>query len=216
MRNLDSIRVLVITGGLQKLSKTVAPLLEAHARGATFALVVRAYDAPIGVQYTFVRELRRALPIEIPVIFAGHPEGAREASADGVHLGRRVATVADARRYFPPGTWVSVPVHTADDIADAEREGAYAALVSPVESAPGKGQPIGFTGLSAMLAGASAGPLRAFALGGMGPGSGEPSLRAGAHGIAVIRSVWSARNPADSLHSLWTEVEAAASTGAAP
>jgi len=196
---LDELRVVVLTDGLQDVTETVTTLTSAHDRGARFALLVRAYDAPIDAQCTFSRSLRDALPHEIPLIFAGHPSVALRGNADGVHLGRRVATIADAHAMFGANAWVSVPVHTPSDIADAEREGAYAALVSPVLATPGKGAPLGFSGLACMLRGAEARQLRTFALGGLSASDVGPCLQAQAHGVAVIRSVWSASNPADAL-----------------
>ena len=199
MHALDELRVVVLTDGLQGVTETVTPLTSAHDRGARFALVVRAYDAPIDAQCTFTRALRDALPREISVIFAGDPRVALRSNADGVHLGRRVATVGAARAIFGADAWVSVPAHAPSDIADAEREGAYAALVSPVLATPGKGSPLGFSGLACLLRHATTRRIRAFALGGLSASDVGPCLQAQAHGVAVIRSVWSASNPADAL-----------------
>jgi thiamine-phosphate pyrophosphorylase len=196
---LDELRVVVLTDGLQDVTETVTTLTSAHDRGARFALLVRAYDAPIDAQCTFSRALRNALPQAIPLIFAGHPSVALRSGADGVHLGRRVASIADGRAIFGSNAWVSVPAHSPSDIADAEREGAYAALVSPVLATPGKGAPLGFSGLACMLRGATPRRIRAFALGGLSASDVGPCLRAQAHGVAVIRSVWTASNPADAL-----------------
>ncbi len=199
VHDLEALSVVVVTDGVQDVHATVATLSEAHLLGARFALVVRAYDAPLDAQCTFVRTLRDALTAQIPIVFAGPPKVARAAGADGVHLGRHVATVAEAREHFGPGAWVSVPAHTPSDIAAAEREGAYAAFVSPVLPSPGKGVPLGFSGLSCMLRSAEITRLRCFALGGLGQNDVGPCLGAGAHGVAVIRSVWSAPNPVEAL-----------------
>jgi thiamine monophosphate synthase len=50
-----------------------------------------------------------------------------------------------------------------------------------------------------MLRGATPRRIRAFALGGLSASDVGPCLRAQAHGVAVIRSVWTASNPADAL-----------------
>jgi thiamine-phosphate pyrophosphorylase len=198
----DAVRVLVVTDGLRDVTASAHVLETAHREGVPLAVLVRAYDAPIDAQVAFARELRTALPRELPVLFAGHPARAREAGADGVHLGRRVASVAEARAAFGPGAWVSVPAHAPQDIDAAEREGAFAALVSPVLGVPGKGQPLGFSGLSCFVTQASPQRIRVFALGGLGPADVGPCLRAGAHGVAVIRAVWGAPDPLDALRSL--------------
>jgi len=201
---IEAVRLLVVTDGLRDVPHAARVLTAAHRESVPLALLVRAYDAPMEAQVAFARDLRAALPREVPVVFAGPPERAQEAGADGVHLGRRVATVAAARAVFGPGAWVSVPAHAPQDIDAAEREGAFAALVSPVLGVPGKGQPLGFSGLSCFVTQARPERIRVFALGGLGPADVGPCLRAGAHGVAVIRAVWGAEDPLAALLSLGT------------
>ncbi len=195
---LASLRLLVLTEGLPDAAQASAVLNEAHRRGAAFGVIVRAYEASGEERIAFVRELRRNLA-GVPIILAGAPAEAREARAHGVHLGRRVASVAEARACLDPEAWISVPAHTPQDIAAAEREGAYAALVSPVLGVPAKGPPLGFSGLSCFVASARPTRLRTFALGGITSGDVGPCLRAGVDGVAVIRAVWAAEDPAKAL-----------------
>lgn len=199
---LSAIRLLVLTEGVHDVAAASEVLREGHRRGASIALVVRAYDHPREDRVAFARAMRRELPLTLPVIVAGSPSEAREAEADGVHLGRGVASVAEARALFGPDAWVSVPAHAPQDIVAAEREGAYAALVSPVLGVPEKGQPLGFSGLSCFLGGGRRPGVRAFALGGITAADIDPCLRAGADGIAVIRAVWRAPNPGQALAGL--------------
>jgi thiamine-phosphate pyrophosphorylase len=198
----EAVRVLVVTDGLRDVAASALVLGAAHREGAPLAVVVRAYDAPIAAQVAFARGLRDALPSSLPVIFAGHPARACEAGANGVHLGRQAATVAEARAALGPHAWVSVPAHTPQDIDAAEREGAFAALVSPVLGVPGKAPPLGFSGLSCFVAQAAPRRVRVFALGGLGPADVGACLRAGAHGVAVIRAVWGAPDPLAALRAL--------------
>lgn len=200
--DLAAIRLLVLTEGVHDVTAASDVLREAHRRGASFALVVRAYDHPREERVAFARAMRRELPRTLPVIVAGSPSEAREAHADGVHLGRGVASVTEARALFGPDAWVSLPAHTPQDIAAAEREGAYAALVSPVLGVPEKGPPLGFSGLSCFLGSTNHPRVRAFALGGLTASDVAPCLRAGADGVAVIRAVWRAKDPAAALAEL--------------
>jgi thiamine-phosphate diphosphorylase len=208
---LRSIRLVVITDGLTPLERVSPACLRAHAHGARFALLVRAYEAPIAAQVAYVKRARAAIPDDVPLFFAGHPREAIAAGASGVHLGRRSASIAEARAAFGADAWVSVPAHSAHDIADAEREGAYACLVSPVLGVPAKGPPLGFSGLRCLIEKARARQLRHFALGGLSPDDVQPCLRSGADGVAVIRSVWHAEAPEDAIVALARSVERASS-----
>ncbi len=198
----EAVRVIVITDGLGSVEAVLPHLLIAHGKGALFSMLVRDYGATPEARVSFAGRVRAALPASIPVLLAGAPAEARAAGVDGVHLGRRIATIAHARAVLGPEAWVSVPAHTARDVDVAAREGAYACLVSPVCETPDKGPPLGFSGLRSLLDVAHGAAVRVFALGGVGHGDVAACLRAGASGVAVIRSVWHAPSPADALVEL--------------
>jgi thiamine-phosphate pyrophosphorylase len=107
--------------------------------------------------------------------------------AEGVHLGRRSVTVADARALLPEGTWVSVACHAPAEVARAADEGADAALLSPIFASPGKGPPIGVEALreARRVAG---GRLQIVALGGVTAENAGSCFAAGADAVAAIRA----------------------------
>jgi thiamine-phosphate pyrophosphorylase len=107
--------------------------------------------------------------------------------ADGVHLGRRSVSVADARALLPEGTWISVACHAVEDVARAADEGADAALLSPVFASPGKGTPIGVEALRAARR-AAGGRIQIVALGGVDAENAPACFAAGAEGVAAIRA----------------------------
>src|SRR5262249_15230078 len=88
--------------------------------------------------------------------------------ADGVHLGRRSVSVADARSIVGPGG-ISVACHSVDEVRRAASEGADAALLSPIFASPGKGPPIGVAAIEAARAAIEArgSALSILALGGI-------------------------------------------------
>lgn len=107
---------------------------------------------------------------------------ARALAADGVHLGRRSVSVADARAWLGPSAWVSVSCHAEADVPLAAKAGASAALLSPIFATPGKGPPLGLEALRA-----SAGHLPLIALGGVDASRALACFEAGAEGVAAIR-----------------------------
>lgn len=116
------------------------------------------------------------------------------AGADGVQLGRRSMRVEDARRLVGDELLVGVSVGSADEARAAVGAGADFLLVGNVyatESHPGRSG-IGRAPLSET---ASFG-VPAVAIGGVTPERVPEVRAAGARGVAAIRAVWDAGDPA--------------------
>jgi thiamine-phosphate pyrophosphorylase len=116
---------------------------------------------------------------------------ARLLGADGVHLGRRSVSVADARSFLGAGAWISVACHAVDEVVAAGRAGADAAVLSPIFASPGKGPPLGLEALAAARARLDAAGLEAvalLALGGVDAERAGACFAAGADGVAAIRA----------------------------
>ncbi len=123
------------------------------------------------------------------------PGLARRVGAAGVHLtegGPPVASVGgDAR--------VGCSRHDRAGLVEAAAAGASFALLSPIAAVDGKGAPLGVAGFARMTAGLA---LPVYALGGVTPAL-APALRAeGAAGVAVIRAVFGAPDPAAAVAAL--------------
>lgn len=108
--------------------------------------------------------------------------------ADGVHLGRRSVTIADARALLGPAAWISVACHDVDDVIRAATEGADAATLSPIFASPGKGTPLGLGALQAARSALAGRPIALYALGGVDRASAPSCFAAGADGVATIRA----------------------------
>jgi thiamine-phosphate pyrophosphorylase len=110
----------------------------------------------------------------------------------GVHLPEDGLTVAEARQLVP---WVGVSTH-AQRVTDADY-----ALLGPIFDTPSKrayGAPLG----TAVLRGSDA-----FAVGGIdGPAQARAVRAAGARGVAVIRAVMGAKDPAAAATALWDAI----------
>jgi thiamine-phosphate pyrophosphorylase len=117
---------------------------------------------------------------------------AADADADGAHVPCRAENIIEARVFGC--AWISTPAHTDEDVATAQMSGADAVLVSPIFESPGKGTPRGVQALSA--ARALAGDLAVYALGGVAVPRVAACAAAGADGVAVIRALLDAEDPA--------------------
>lgn len=109
-------------------------------------------------------------------------------AAEGVHLGRRSVTIADARALLGPSAWISVACHSVDDVIRAAAEGAGAVTLSPIFASPGKGTPLGLAALESARAALGARPIALYALGGVDLETAPSCLEAGADGVAAIRA----------------------------
>ena len=123
---------------------------------------------------------------------------ARAAGARAVALGHAGLSVRDARR-VAPGIPVARSVHEAAAARAAEAEGAdflIAGAIYATASHPGR-RAVG----PALVEAAAAGGLPVIAIGGLTPGNATSALEAGAWGVAAIRALWDAPDPAGAVRA---------------
>ena len=133
-----------------------------------------------------LRERTRAL-----IVINGDFLLAEELAADGIHVPQ--ANLHLGRTWFSKA-WVSTSAHNDDDVRRASAFGVSAVLVSPIFDSPGKGPPRGTAALTA--ARAIAPGLGVYALGGVSAANAVACHAAGASGVAVIRALFEAEDPA--------------------
>jgi thiamine-phosphate pyrophosphorylase len=193
-------RLLLITDGSREQLRALPAVLGVLPRGG--ALVqLRAPGLP-------ARELlERAQHVLGPCVRAGAPlllndraDVAHALGAAGVHLPGQGLSVQEARYLMGPGALIGVSCHTPEEVAHASRAGADYALFSPIFPVPGKGPPQGLAGLSLAV---RAAPLPVFALGGIDASNALSCIESGARGVACIRAVFGAPDPAAAAIALW-------------
>jgi thiamine-phosphate pyrophosphorylase len=144
---------------------------------------------------------------------------AREAGADGVHVGQRDMPVAQVRKVVGTDMLVGLSTHTPEEIdavqggdrsaaADSRGAGDNSARVDyigvgPVHTTPTKpGRPA--VGLELVRHAAANAGLPFFAIGGIHAGNAAAVLDAGARRLAVVRAIAEAPDPrraAQELHA---------------
>ena len=139
------------------------------------------------------------------LIVNGDAALARELQADGVQLKERGPGVAETRALLAPGALLGASRHDAAGVRAAALAGADFATLSPVFAAPDKGTPLGIDGFGAV---ARAHELPLFALGGVRAEHAAELVRAGAHGIAVIREVFDHPSPEAAVTALLAAIDA--------
>ncbi len=119
--------------------------------------------------------------------------------ADGAHLGRRSLGVRQTKRILGARAWVGVSTHTPEEAAAASGEGADFAFVGTVYGTPTHPDRAGDGEALVRSAVRTADGLPLLAIGGVSRERVESVLDAGAHGVAVIRGVWDAGDPAEAV-----------------
>lgn len=129
--------------------------------------------------------------------------------ADGVHLGGRSLPLTEARRVLGPGVWLGASCHDAVKVATAREEGADYAFLGTIFATPSHPAVVGMglEGLAASLERLRGYPV--LGIGGIDPASAPSLLEAGAYGVAVMRGVWEARDPASAVRRYVDELERA-------
>jgi thiamine-phosphate pyrophosphorylase len=127
--------------------------------------------------------------------------------ADGAHLGDDDLPLPAARSITPPGFLLGRSVDTADQARRAEGEGADYVGLGPVYATASKadlGAPIGPEGVRAVVRSVT---LPVVAIGGITMENAAAVIQAGAAGIAVIRSVVAAPDPAAAVADLRSAIQ---------
>lgn len=161
------------------------PAVALHARDRTAggAALARAAE----------RMLALARPPEAAVFVNGRPDVAAALGAQGVQLAGDDLAPADARVVLGHG-WIGRSVHSAGEARTAVAEGADFLLVGNVYETPSHpGRPA--AGLDLVRAAAALGrPV--IAIGGIDAARAAEARDAGAYGVAAIRALWAAADPA--------------------
>lgn len=134
-----------------------------------------------------------------PLFVNDRADVAKVAGADGVHLPEAGLSVAEARAILGADAPIGRSCHDRAGLEAAARAGASFATLAPIREVPGKGTPLGAAGLAAAVRGLE---LPIFALGGLAARDVPELLSAGARGVAVVRAVYGAADPAAAAREL--------------
>lgn len=113
--------------------------------------------------------------------------------ADGVHLGQKSMPPFAVRR-FAAGLIIGVSTHNAEEAMRAERDGADFITLGPVYQTPSKliyGEPVGLRTLEEVLRRVR---IPVFAIGGINHDNAKDVMDRGAHGVALISAIYSAKD----------------------
>lgn len=132
------------------------------------------------------------------------PHLAERVGACGVHLGGRSLAPVEVRPWLPASIAIGLSSH-ADDGPERWRDADYL-LHAPYAAVPGKGAPLGSAGLRAACSNA---PCPVWALGGLTPEDVGAVYASGARGVATLRGLLGASDPAEAARRWLTALASA-------
>ncbi|TME21824.1 MAG: thiamine phosphate synthase [Chloroflexi bacterium] len=199
---LSRMRLYVITGDRGDELET-AKIVEAALDGGATIIQLRKKSMAMVEQYRLAMALRTLTwAHEALLIINDHADLAIAADADGVHLGQDDLP-PDVVRALPgfEGRLIGRSTHSLGQAQLAVNEGADYIAVGPVYPTPTKeGRAAVGTALVSRVAGIVDRPL--VAVGGIDHDNAAAVVEAGAHGIAVVRAVYDAVDPAEAARRL--------------
>ena len=176
-------------------------LLEAALRGGVDIVQLRDKELADDDLVAASRAFRRACDRHGALfVLNDRADLVERCGADGVHVGRDDAPVADARRTVGAERLVGLSTHTREEIESAA--GADYVGVGTIFATPTK--PGDATGLELVRAGRYAARVPWFAIGGIDRSNVAEVVQAGANGVAVVRAIRDARDPEAAARELRT------------
>ena len=206
----EALRLVVVTDR-KRVRGSLLEVVRAALRGGATCVQLREKDLGARDLLALARPIREATEAASALfVINDRVDVALAAGADGVQLGWRSLSVAEARRIVGPAHRIGASTHEASEIVTLQGAGADFVTFGPVYDTPSKRglvTPRGVRGLrSAVLA---AGGLPVVALGGIREGRVAELRLAGACGIAVLSRVMASQDPEGAVRRLLEEWSAA-------
>ena len=188
-------RLYLVSDRHQCTGRSLIEALTTASEAGVRAVQIREKDLRAGELLALSREVQSVTgPRGVRLFINDRADIARAVGAAGVHLPEAGLTVEAARKALGPGGLIGVSTHSGEGARRAGQCGADYITFGPVFSTPSKaafGPPAGVEKLEEA---ARAVDLPVFAIGGVRPDRVRACLDAGAHGVAVISAILSARD----------------------
>lgn len=198
-----ALRLIVILDAGVGGDRDLAAVGAEAGRGGATMLQVRAKGAAARDLAELARRVMAATTL--PVVVNDRLDVALATGAAGCHLGQDDLPIADARRMAPAGFWIGGSAGTPEEARRAA--GADYLGIGPIAATASKadaGAAIGATGFRRVHAAAD---RPAVGIGGVTAEIAPSLIAAGAAGVAVIRAVLDATDPAGAARALRAAVD---------
>ena len=195
-RPLD-FRLYVVTDRQQTAGRALEEVVIAAARGGAGAIQLREKDLSARDLYALGARLQKGLaPYGVPLLINDRIDVALALDAAGVHLAGHSLPTTLARSILGPTKLLGVSTHSVEEAQAAMADGADFIVFGPVFETPSKlayGPPQGLQHLAEVVRQVT---IPVLAIGGIDLANLSQVLQTGAYGVAMIRAVLAAPDPA--------------------
>ncbi|MEA2627167.1 MAG: thiamine-phosphate pyrophosphorylase [Candidatus Binatota bacterium] len=195
-------RLLVVTDRRATAGRPLAEVVSAAIAGGARLIQLREKDLEGRALHALAVELARiAHDCGARLLINDRVDVALAAGADGVVLPADSLPVDAVRQLVGSKRMIARSTHSPEEVARAADDGADLALFGPVFATPSKaayGAPQGIERLRQ----ACRTPLPVLAVGGIDATNAAQAIAAGASGVAVIRAVMAAPDPAAAVREI--------------
>ena len=187
-------RLYLVTDSSIPLHVPIEQVVAEAVSGGVGMVQVREKNMTSGELYRLAEKLRLVTRDKALLMVNDRVDVALAVEADGVHLPAHSLPVVVARRLLGEGLLVGKSVHSVEEAVSAEREGAdYLMLGTIYATASHPDGPASGPELIESVKSQVRIPI--YAIGGINASNAEEVMRAGADGIAVIRSILGTGDP---------------------
>jgi thiamine-phosphate pyrophosphorylase len=177
--------------------RTLIDAVEAALAGGVRAVQLREKDLSAAQLYPLACALReRTAHYGAQLLINDRLDLALAVQADGVHLGEHSLPTAVARKVLGAGYLIGVSTHAHHQIRSAHENGADFVTFGPVFETPSKARFGPPQGIETLRCTCATSPLPVFGLGGIEHRNLPQVLSAGVQGVALIRAILAATDPA--------------------
>jgi thiamine-phosphate pyrophosphorylase len=176
-------------------------MAEALVAGGVDLLQLRAKNQSVAEIEKLALELRSVTAERrVPLIINDHPQVARNAGAEGVHVGQDDLPVADARKIAGPNCAVGKSTHSLDQATRAFYEGADYIGFGPIFATPTKPDypAIGLEDIARVHESVR---IPIFCIGGIKLDNLAKVIEAGARRVVIVSGLLQASDPAEYARS---------------
>ncbi len=193
----------LVTDRAQTAGRPLTEVVAAALRGGARLVQLRERDLATRAHLALALELRDLTRTAgAALLINDRVDVALACDADGVHLPGHSFAIADARALLGPHRLIGVSTHAPEEVAAAQGAGADYAVLGPLFDTPSKRAFGAALGLDALRRARAASTLPLFGIGGIEAANAAAVREAGADGVAVIRAVLAAADPAAAAAAL--------------
>ncbi len=205
----NKLRLYAITDSSRLGNRTLAEAVEGAICGGATLVQLREKELDDSTLLAVAKEIKRITDnYGVPLIINDRPDIALKSGASGVHLGQTDGSVSEARKLLGDDMIIGVSAHNVKEAITAEKNGADylgAGAVFPTSTKSGT-LPVSAATLRAICDSVS---IPVVAIGGITADNIGQLTDTGIDGVAVVSSIFSEKDPAESAAHLISALDSA-------